>query len=101
LEDLILERYPAGTFQGVYGGYGCKLRNLKAISLHAAVTPGEIAMVGDGIDDANAAEAFGCAFLGVAGGGLANRTGSIRLTENLIDIAAFLGLGQNGVINHE
>lgn len=101
LEASIRERYPAGTFQGVYGGSNSKFRNLKAISAHAAVAPEEIVMVGDGIDDANAAEAFGCAFVGVAGGGLERRVGSSQLSENLTDIAVLLGSAQRGVINHE
>ena len=74
-------RFP-GIFLSVFGGSGLKVANLKIIAQHASVMPGDIVVLGDGVDDRDSAAHFGCRFIGVAGGSLEN-TGSAGLIENL------------------
>ena len=70
LRSITAARFAAGTFDGVHGGHGRKLENLRYIAAAARLEPSHIAMVGDGIDDFDAARAFGCHFFGVRGGSL-------------------------------
>ena len=87
LQRLVSLRYPGGTFDGVHGGYGCKLWNLRAIARHDRIDAGEVAMVGDGTDDMAAAREFGCRFIGVAGGTLsAQREPLIEDLQSVADM---------------
>lgn len=70
LQRVITARYPAGTFDGVHGGYGCKLSNLRALANGDRTKASDVVMIGDGVDDLIAAREFGCRFIGVAGGTL-------------------------------
>lgn len=71
LRSVVLRRYGAASFNGVHGGHGAKLANLEAILRQEQLPPSSLAMVGDGIDDRDAALAVGCRFVGVGGGTLA------------------------------
>jgi len=65
LRPILKRRRIDEYFAGVLGGPQSKLDNLRAIALQTQLDPGEIMMVGDSDDDANAAAAFGCRFVGV------------------------------------
>ena len=71
LRSLVLRRYGAGTFAGVHGGHGAKFANLVEILRREQLHPSPLAMVGDGIDDRDAATNSGCQFVGIGGGSLA------------------------------
>jgi phosphoglycolate phosphatase len=70
LRSLVNKRYNPGTFDGIYGGHDCKVANLKKVMGIEQLEPFEIAMIGDGIDDWQAAKDFGCHFIGVKDGSL-------------------------------
>lgn len=86
------ERYPADTFAGIYGGFGCKLANLRAIARSAGACANSIAMIGDGKDDAIAAAEFGCHFIGVAGGSLQESSPFASLLKDLTTVSRLLGV---------
>jgi len=83
LRSVVLRRYGNDTFNGVHGGHGAKRANLEAILEQEQLPPDSIAMIGDGIDDREAALAVGCHFLGVGGGTLAAARPSEKLLESL------------------
>lgn len=86
LQAIVARRYASGTFDGVLGGHGAKLVNLEAIAATEELTPVEMLMVGDGIDDRDAAADFGCAFAGVAEGTLAASDEGAALPSSLMDV---------------
>lgn len=86
LRTIVLRRFGSDYFDGIYGGYGCKAKNLKAILDRQGMHPNEIAMVGDGIDDRDAAKTIGCHFFGVTDGTLAAEKSSDPLLKNLEDM---------------
>ena len=90
LRAIAAARFPAATFDDVFGGYGCKLDNLRRLAEAAQLRAADIAMVGDGSDDAEAAAAFGCHFVGVSGGSL-RASGSAPLIDDLRDLLPLLG----------
>jgi phosphoglycolate phosphatase-like HAD superfamily hydrolase len=55
---------------GVYGGYGEKIANLRAILAREVILPDELVMIVDGVDDWDAANTIGCRFIGVPDGTL-------------------------------
>lgn len=71
LRSVILRRYGEGRFDGIHGGHGAKRKNLEAILRQEHLVPSSLAMVGDGIDDREAALTVGCQFIGIGGGTLA------------------------------
>lgn len=83
LREVIARRYASGTFDGVHGGFGAKVVNLRSIVEIEGIGPAEMAMVGDGIDDRNAADETGVHFFGVAEGTLAEATGGDGLISDL------------------
>jgi len=83
LRAVIHRRYGKAAFNGVYGGHGAKVANLRAIMDAEGIGPASLAMIGDGIDDRDAAHETGCAFFGVDAGTLAERTGSDGLLSDL------------------
>jgi phosphoglycolate phosphatase-like HAD superfamily hydrolase len=90
LRDIVESRYPAGTFQGVFGGPSSKIANLEAIKNTERLAASEILLVGDGIDDQDAARALGCVFVGVAGGSLSRTPSAGHLVDNLREIISML-----------
>lgn len=81
--------FPAVTFDEVLGGHGRKLENLRHVADGARLGPGAIVMIGDGVDDLDAARQFGCHFVGVSGGSLAAaQSGS--LIDDLRELPALL-----------
>lgn len=89
LRAIAAARFPESVFDGVLGGYGCKLDNLRRVSEDAQLDPGAIVMVGDGVEDSEAAREFGCHFVGVSGGTLAaTHPGSV--IDDLSDLPARL-----------
>ncbi len=70
LRVITAARFPPATFDDVLGGYGRKLENLQRVAGGARLQPSDIVVVGDGTDDADAARAFGCHFVGVSDGSL-------------------------------
>lgn len=83
LLSMVLRRYGEGSFDGVHGGHGAKRENLEAILRHEQLLPSSLAMVGDGIDDRDAALAVGCRFLGIGDGTLAAAAPDEKLLDNL------------------
>lgn len=83
LRSVVLRRYGEGSFDGVHGGYGAKRENLEAILHQEQLLPSSLAMVGDGIDDRDAALAVGCRFFGIGEGTLAAATPDEKLLDNL------------------
>lgn len=71
LRSVVLRRYGEGSFDGIHGGHGAKRKNLEAILRQENLVPSSLAMVGDGIDDREAALTVGCQFIGIGGGTLA------------------------------
>jgi len=92
LQSLVDRRYAPGTFDGVHGGHGVKVGNLRAIQAAEGVQAKEVAMVGDGVDDRAAAEELGCVFVGVNQGTLSHESGCGRLLDDLGGLHAVLGL---------
>ena len=90
LSRIVQARFPLGMFDGIYGGYGCKLSNLVAIGRVAHAARHEIVMVGDGIDDRDAAHDFGCRFIGVAGGTLSTTNDAEALVEDLVSLTTLV-----------
>jgi len=86
LRSLVLRRYGEASFDGVHGGHGNKRENLEAILRTEQLLPSSLAMVGDGIDDRDAALAVGCQFVGVGGGTLA----AIAPDGDLLDSLEYL-----------
>ncbi len=64
LERVIEKRGWRNFFRGVLGGPVSKLDNLRSIAQREGVAAGEMAYVGDGPADREAAATFGCRFLG-------------------------------------
>lgn len=87
--SITAARFVTGTFDGVYGGHGRKLENLRHIARVERLDPAHIAMVGDGIDDADAARAFGCHFIGVRGGSL-NGAASAPMIDDLRELPGLI-----------
>lgn len=83
LRQLVARRYGKSSFDGIHGGLGAKLANLETIRLREHLLPAELTMVGDGIDDRDAAHTFGCRFIGVAGGTLAAAKPDMALLDSL------------------
>lgn len=54
----------AGRFRGVFGGPRSKVENLSRIAALEGLAPAEMVYVGDAAVDREAADEFGCAFLG-------------------------------------
>lgn len=89
LRAIVKRRYPPDTFDGVFGGHGGKVRNLRAVLSGARLEAQEILVVGDGIDDYRAALTVGCAFAGVAGGTLAEAALSVPLLSDLTKLQRY------------
>lgn len=70
LREIVSQRYGQGMFSSVRGGHGAKQENLRAVMADGGLAADEIVMIGDGLDDYDAAKAVGCLFIGVAGGTL-------------------------------
>lgn len=83
LRSVVLRRYGVGSFDGVHGGHGAKRENLEAILRREQLLPSSLAMVGDGIDDRDAALGVGCHFVGVGGGTLAAAAPDEQLIDSL------------------
>jgi phosphoglycolate phosphatase-like HAD superfamily hydrolase len=83
LRRIVLRRYGTGYFSSVYGGHGNKRENLEEILNKEQLPPSLLAMVGDGIDDREAAVAVGCQFVGVGGGTLAAAAPDASLVDSL------------------
>ncbi len=90
LREVIELRYGAGAFDGIYGGFGEKAVNLRTIMEAEGLSPGETAMVGDGIDDFEAAAETGAHFVGVAEGTLAKAKGGNGLLADLSGLVDLL-----------
>ena len=89
LRSITAARFATGTFDGVHGGHGRKLENLRHIAGVGRLEPAQIAMVGDGIDDADAARAFGCHFIGVRGGSL-DAGHSAPMIDDLLELPGLI-----------
>jgi phosphoglycolate phosphatase len=83
LRSVVLRRYGEDSFNGVHGGHGAKVANLEAILRQEQLLPASLAMVGDGIDDRDAALRAGCQFVGVGGGTLAAAAPDEKLLDTL------------------
>jgi len=90
LRAVVARRYPSGTFDGVRGGHGRKVANLRAILSAVGCAPAELLMIGDGADDRAAAREVDCAFAGVAEGSLAAAADAGPLLTDLSALAACL-----------
>jgi phosphoglycolate phosphatase len=90
LVPIANRRFLPGTFDGVWGGHGRKASNLEAIAESAGLRGCEVVMVGDGLDDYQASDLFGCHFIGVAGGGLSESVASGVLVDDLRKILPLL-----------
>lgn len=95
LSRLLQQRFP-DYFDGALGGYGCKLRNLHTIAAMERLEPNAVVMVGDGIDDREAAMRFGCGFVGVSGGTLPANPGT-HLVDDLRDVLSILPVGKDRI----
>lgn len=90
LRAVVRRRYGDGVFASVRGGHGAKLANLEAILASECLAASELAMVGDGVDDREAARAAGCRFVGIGGGTLALEVGGHGLLDDLRELWARL-----------
>jgi phosphoglycolate phosphatase-like HAD superfamily hydrolase len=90
LRTVIAKRYPVGTFDGVLGGHGAKVANLHRVLAAEAMSPDNLLMVGDGIDDRDAATEIGCDFVGVDEGTLAAVADRGRLITDLSSLEMHL-----------
>jgi phosphoglycolate phosphatase len=91
LRLTLKKRYPANTFAGIYGGFGCKLENLRVIARSADASVNDMVMIGDGTDDADAASEFGCRFIAIAGGTLQEHLPPASLLRDLTAVVGLLG----------
>lgn len=76
-------------FNGIYGAPKSKIEALHEISKAEQAAGGEIAVVGDGVDDAYAAKMFGAQFIAVGSGSYATANPD-ALTLTLRDVGAYL-----------
>ncbi len=90
LREIVAGRYEDGIFDGVYGGFGAKVANLRTIMDIQGAASEDVAMVGDGIDDHEAALAAGVPFFGIAGGTLAAVNGDVGLLSDLSSLPALI-----------
>lgn len=90
LTPIVDVHFP-GYFSAIYGGYGNKVENLLKVKLLTGLNSVDILMIGDGIDDSEAASEFGCHFIGVSGGTL-SQMGTAPLVDDLNEVAHQLGL---------
>ena len=63
LRRIVSERGMEPHFKGVFGNIGHKRRNLELIAAEAGLEPQALLHVGDGDDDLQAAQDFGCHFV--------------------------------------
>lgn len=82
LHAIIARRYPA-TFDGIHGGHGRKAENLQTVVAAEDVPADSVIVIGDGLDDQEAARAVGCAFVGVGGGTLEMSMSTVPLVDDL------------------
>ena len=87
---VVLRRYGAHVFDGIRGGHGAKVANLRAIVAQEGLEAQQVAMVGDGADDRAAALEVGCRFFGVAGGTLSRQPDCGPLLSDLSDLMPML-----------
>jgi phosphoglycolate phosphatase-like HAD superfamily hydrolase len=73
-------------FDGIQGGPAVKADTLKSICIQEGVRPDEIAVVGDGDDDAASAKVVGCTFVAVG-----SRLAAISLEDAMHVIVAKIG----------
>lgn len=87
--DNIVQQIPAISryVHKVYGGPSSKLDNLHQIACDFSVSPADILIVGDGVDDLEVAVEVGSAFVGVRGGSLSDSKDSgVTFIDDLNDI---------------
>lgn len=65
LRRIIKRRGWMEFFTSVYGRPGSKLANLRRIAHHSGVAAKQMVLVGDGVEDVEAAREFGCPFVAV------------------------------------
>lgn len=90
LRAIVKRRYPAGSFDGVLGGHARKVANLKAVMSAEGLTPAEILMVGDGIDDQLGAAGAGCGFVGLDQGTLSQSSEPGPMIADLRELETWL-----------
>lgn len=90
LRAIVKRRYPPGSFDGVLGGHNRKVANLRAVMSAEGLTPDEILMVGDGIDDKLGAAEIGCRFVGLTEGTLSLSPDPGPMIADLRDLAPLL-----------
>lgn len=90
LLSIVARRFGKDFFDGVHGGHGEKIRNLKTILALEAIRPDQLVMIGDGVDDWEAANIMGCRFIGVPDGTLAFAAYAGPLVGDFDDLWAHL-----------
>lgn len=92
LVPAVEELFGADAFDGIYGGHGQKVQNLRAIIDANAYRPGDIVVVGDGIDDHDSAVEVGTHFVGVNGGTLETELPGTPMLQDLRALAVMPGM---------
>jgi phosphoglycolate phosphatase-like HAD superfamily hydrolase len=87
LRKIVEIKFPKIRFSGVHGGYAKKVENLKKIK---SKTKFQVTVIGDGLDDRQAAKRAKCHFVGVDGGGLSRTDSDYRLVKDLMELKCLL-----------
>lgn len=91
LREIVAVRYYQTLFRGVLGSPSDKVLNLQRIAKFERCLPSQMIMIGDGIDDYNAAIHFGCLFVAVADGSFSAAYPDHQAVANLGEVKMPLG----------
>jgi phosphoglycolate phosphatase-like HAD superfamily hydrolase len=89
LRPLLERRGLDRLIDGSFGGPISKVENLRTVLEQERATPEETVVVGDGLDDAWAAETVGCGFIAVLSPG-SRKPPALRQVPDLVDLADYL-----------
>ncbi len=86
LRPIIRQRYDKNLFSGVFGNFGSKRFNLDLIMKAERCSAQQIVVIGDGVDDYEAAERTGCHWFAVESASLQAFYPDMPRVSNLMDI---------------
>ena len=86
LRPIIRQRYEKNLFSGVFGNFGDKSLNLDLIMKAERCSAKQVVVIGDGVDDYEAAERTGCHWFAVESASLQAAYPDMSCVSNLMDI---------------
>jgi phosphoglycolate phosphatase-like HAD superfamily hydrolase len=92
LEQIVADRDLCRFFARILGGPTDKATHLRQIMADCGITTNQLALVGDGSDDREAAVAVGCSLFPVTGGTVAETAEGLSAMSDLRQLLPLLGL---------